>query len=835
MDLKLLPDFITETTEHLEEMDAGLLTLEKDRSDKAALDNVFRTAHSIKGNAEYIGIAGMAALSHNLENLLEILRKNPERLRDSLFEILFRVKDRLDRLLSELAKDQKESSPTQDILEALDTALSIAGGEPETDQATKASLTAELKQLLVEMARSDVREAERVRITEILSVLKTDPETDPKTRSVYEQMEEKSVNILFSDDAGDILAELNRVLDEIPRKATDEAIEETAPTTYDDETDEELYTIFIQHLQENLTVIETVRNGLLRTDDHSPLLEQFNEILESLKSSANYMDYRELVRLYERWTAELEVFREDLFLSENPEFQVFLNENIGSYINEVVRFFPQSSSGLSKFTENQENQPSGTAGSRDQAPPEKPEYETLPDPPDEVEEADDVDLNDDPEPRSAEPGRSVSQSIRVDSGKIDALMNQAGELVVSRAGFAQLLHDMIAFQHEMIETGALQSKDSKSLKDLIFKLNESILSLGRVANELQDSVMKVRMLPISRLFNRYPRLVRDLVHESGKAVRLDISGEETELDKMVIEAIADPVVHIIRNAIDHGIETVSERVESGKPETAVLKLDAYHESNHVVIEILDDGRGIDPDRIKLAAQNNFGMTAEEMDKMGRKELISLITIPGFSTSETITTTSGRGVGMDVVKSNIEKLNGTLEIDSIKGQGTRIRIKIPLTLAIIKALLVKTGADTFTIPLAAVEETLQIFESEISMIDDVEVFRLRDKVLPLLRLSDILNIEPNRHENGTVFIVVVNTGSRQTGLVVDRLLGQEETVIKPLVDYLQENSGFSGATILGDGSISLILDIYELVNLSVKQKTERKKGRKPDEGQSRTIH
>jgi two-component system, chemotaxis family, sensor kinase CheA len=416
--------------------------------------------------------------------------------------------------------------------------------------------------------------------------------------------------------------------------------------------------------------------------------------------------------------------------------------------------------------------------------------------------------------------RLVKKTLRVDSQKIDALMNQVGELVVSRAWFSQLFNEMKEFQQYLKESTRLEKKEMKQVRNLTFRLSEATVNLGRVANELQEGIMKVRMLPISHLFNRYPRLVRDLVRGTDKKVNLEIKGEETELDKMIIEEISDPLVHTIRNAVDHGIESVEKRKSLGKPDIGTVTLEAYHESNHVVIEIKDDGRGIDPKEIKNTALEKGFAAREELEHMNRKEMIALIMRPGFSTKTRVTHTSGRGVGLDVVKKNLERLNGSIEIDSKPGKQTQIRIKIPLTLAIIPALLVKVGKDLFTIPLANVEETLRIFLDETTTIEGVEVIHLRDSTLPLVRLSEIFGIQPGTSNSDNEFIVVVSTGLRRAGLVVDSLIGQEEVVIKPLVDYLQESSGFSGATILGDGRISLILDIYELVNLTINYRTRK---------------
>ena len=420
--------------------------------------------------------------------------------------------------------------------------------------------------------------------------------------------------------------------------------------------------------------------------------------------------------------------------------------------------------------------------------------------------------------------KKVQRSMRVDADKIDYLLNQVGELVVSRAYFSQLFNEIKTLQQGLLEKTDLTKHELKPLNEFSFRLGEAGVALGRVSNELQEAVMKVRMLPISQLFKRYPRLVRDLVHKSDKQVRLEVRGEETELDKMVIEEMSDPLIHIIRNAVDHGIETVSRRKHLGKPETGTLILEAYHESNHIVIEITDDGKGIDPERIKMKALEKELYSEEELDRMTPLELTRLIMVPGFSTTEKATGTSGRGVGMDVVRKNIEKLNGTLDIESQVGRQTRMRIKIPLTLAIIQALMVRVGREIFTIPLTTVEETLRIFQNEISEIEGVEVIHLRNATMPIFRLSKLFNMQEKSvsGKKDKFFMVVVGTGMQNVGLVVDELLGQEEVVIKPMADYLQAESGFSGATIIGDGAISLILDVPELIKMNTEEQISKQK-------------
>ncbi|MGB5685490.1 MAG: chemotaxis protein CheW [Candidatus Electrothrix sp.] len=419
---------------------------------------------------------------------------------------------------------------------------------------------------------------------------------------------------------------------------------------------------------------------------------------------------------------------------------------------------------------------------------------------------------------------AVRSSIRVDAEKIDYLMNQVGELVVSRAYFAQLVNEMRGLEQLLIDSSGVSKSQLKPLHEFAFRLSEAGVHLGRVSNELQEGVMKVRMLPIDQLFKRYPRLVRDLIHNTDKDVRLITKGEETELDKMVIESISDPLIHIIRNSVDHGIETVEERLRAGKPAQGSLVLEAFHESDHIVLEITDDGRGIDIQRIREKALEKRLARKEELERMSDQELTHLIMLPGFSTAEKTTKTSGRGVGMDVVKKNIEKLNGTVEIVSEKGKGTRLRIKIPLTMAIIQALMVRVGLEKFTIPLTTVEETLRVFRHEISEIEGVDVIHLRESTMPIFQLAKIYNIDRQGQEEGKMFVVVVSTGTQELGLVVDELLGQEEVVIKPLADYLRVESGFSGATILGDGGISLILDIPELVKIAKENQVVRQEQR-----------
>ncbi len=395
---------------------------------------------------------------------------------------------------------------------------------------------------------------------------------------------------------------------------------------------------------------------------------------------------------------------------------------------------------------------------------------------------------------------SIEETIRVDVGRLDDLMNLVGELVLVRNRLGQL-------------AGKIGAEVSDAA--LVDTFNNALVQFGFVTAEMQLSVMKTRMLPVQRVFNKFPRMVRDLCRDMKKEVDLVIHGEETELDKSVIEHIGDPLIHILRNSIDHGIESPDEREKAGKPRRGTVVLSAYHEGDHIVIEVSDDGKGIDPDKIAAKAIEKGVIREEDLQHMGEKDILNLIFMPGFSTAEKITDVSGRGVGMDVVKTNIEKLNGVVELNSVKGQGTTLKIKLPLTLAIIQALLVRSNNDLYAVPLASVQEIVHLEESQIYTIEQQSVIRMRDMVIPLLCLEEIFNEADKIEEEKRSYVVVIGLAEKRIGLLVTELVGQQEVVIKSLGGYLTNVPGIAGATIMGDGRVSLILDVAGVMQLSSK--------------------
>jgi len=1000
IDHALLQDFITEAGEHLEELESSLLQLESDPGNGEILNDIFRSVHSIKGAAQFVGIENISSLTHRLETLLDLARNGQLSLHQEVVDILMASKDRLAKLTEDLAEGQSEQASVDDLIAAINlhidppetsddmAAIPSSNSEPASDTGgneakhqnpldediTDEELDPELYTIFIDQLQE---KASAIRVlsedgsslannaeamSSVLDHLQTLRSAAnymgyDKLLDYYDEWILETTSALAKIESGDtpsieFIHDRLRVLEDrfpqlaqttdiakepkvTPEEPTRDDFDEVIDTIFSTETtgdpatmsdatgngasdngdyeeytedlDQELFDIFLNHLTDSIRALWQEGQRWPETSKHSESLERCASILDRLQSSANYMGYSHLRSIFAQWRDKVEASREMLasgetvsldfwddyldrivkkfpnanfsFHMDQPpaemDFEMSLetqpeadpttdvavaepelfdilsnafddtglgnadpgNDSFQSVIQEMIagradptmdHFMPAglpADSGkpspagteVPAAPSSKTKTPIATMAQQDGEPVESPPKQDST--PDEQQLAGKEKQQTVGEERGGH--KKFKQSVRVDADKIDHLMNQVGELVVSRAFFFQLFNDLRFLHQDMKEEFGLSQKQLKPLREFSFRLGEATVALGRVSNELQEGVMKVRMLPIAQLFSRYPRLVRDLVHNSNKKVRLKTRGEDTELDKMIIEAISDPLIHIIRNAVDHGFETAEERRRLNKPETGTLLLEAYHESNHIVIEVTDDGRGIDTRHIRTKALEGGFMSEEDLDRMTERELWRLIMMPGFSTAGQATQTSGRGVGMDVVKKNIEKLNGTIEIDSKLGVQTQIRIKTPLTLAIISALLVRVGDELFTIPLTAVEETIRVYGHDITTIEGIEVIHLREKTTPILRLSDLFDLRPEHMEDGKNFIVIVNTGNQHVGLVVDALIGQEEVVIKPLPDYLRQKSGFSGATIIGDGHISLILDVYELVHMTKARQSHRR--------------
>jgi two-component system chemotaxis sensor kinase CheA len=423
-------------------------------------------------------------------------------------------------------------------------------------------------------------------------------------------------------------------------------------------------------------------------------------------------------------------------------------------------------------------------------PKEKKEESPPPPPPQEKKE---------PAPRSTkkqtdkkQTEKKTSETIRIDVERVENLMNLVGEIVLDRNRILRVTADV----------------DRECRNEAVEKLIEAVTSLDRTVSDLQVAVMKLRMQPIKKIFSKFPRVVRDLARKLGKKVQLIIEGEDTELDRSILDKLEDPLIHLVRNAVDHGIEPPEERVQKGKPETGTIRLFAFHEGDHIVVGIEDDGRGIDPEKVKKKALEKGLITPEQAAQMTDKESYELLFLPGFSTAEKVSDVSGRGVGMDVVASTIHSLRGSIEIDSNLGKGTTILLKLPLTVAIIRTLMIGIKGQVYAVPLHSVVEVVRYDESLVKEVGSFKSFMLRDEVLPLFSLNELLEVEDEDEKH---FIVIVKVGERLIAVSIEALYGEEEIVIKSLGELLSDIPGIAGATIAGDGRVVLILDLNSLLS------------------------
>ena len=620
---------------------------------------------------------------------------------------------------------------------------------------------------------------------------------------------------------------------------------EGEPTEVVELTDEdrELLQIFLSAAEQYMETIQVCLVNLRKEEDIDESVEIYKKAAESLRSSAKFMGYDSILSILDR---KLQALNEH---GDSPGSISGLSDTLGGLYNELEGEITILSRSVGKVAEPVEmpsvpkpkppvepkpetRRPEPEVASttaketKAAAPPPRP---PVPDSPLE----DDVSTGGAPPPGGGDeepPGPEMPYSrktLRVETDRVDNIMNLVGELVVNRASFSQLVNNFREVYREILDLKKLDKQEMTVLRQLALEFEESTTELSRVSNELQEGVMRVRMVSINQLFARFPRMVRDLANKMGKDVNLVITGKETELDKSVIEEIGDPLIHIIRNSIDHGLEPPTERKKKGKPEQGTLSISAYHQGNQVIIEVTDDGRGMGFDKIKERMESSGEFSALETARLTERDMINYLFKPGVSMAEKVSHVSGRGVGLDIVKRNIDKLKGSIEVVTELDKGSSFIIKLPLTLAIIQALIVEIYQRVFSIPLSSVIETVQVHLDEIDTIEGHQVLRIRDKVLPLLQLSEIFRMNNGwEGENDTkekVFVVVLSAEGREVGLMVERLLGEEDIVIKSLEEYLAGTRGVSGASIMGDGTISLIIDVIELVNLAIaKERDLRKK-------------
>ncbi|QSZ26589.1 chemotaxis protein CheA [Aceticella autotrophica] len=640
--------FLQESQEHIESLNNNLLDLEKNSNDKHIIDEIFRSAHTIKGMAATMGFGNMNKLSHKMEDLLQDIRNNTIEVTDNVMEILFKCVDTLSEMVDLITEKGDDTLNVEDLINLLDNINSDKN----------------------EIAATNIK------------VTPTETEQD--------------INIYEKD-----------------------IIEEALKQGYK--------SFRIKIVIDKSCIMKSARAFIIFNE-----LEKMGSIIYSSPSIEDIED--------EKFESEFSIHLLSKFDKEYIKEKLLSISELKEIIIEEI-LFPKEMSKVEKKENN--------------------------------------------EIKNVQKNTKTTKTVRVDIERLDNLMNLVSELIIVKTRLEDIESD---------------NKNSEKAATIEY--------LERITTNLHDAVMKVRMVPVERVFSRFPRMVRDVSRELNKKITLNMYGEETEVDRTIIDEIGDPLVHLIRNSIDHGIETPEERIKIKKPETGIINLKAYHEGNNVIIEVSDDGAGIDLDKIKTKAIEKGFMSKEELNQISKDKIIKILFEPGFSTSDKISDISGRGVGLDVVKTKIEALNGDVDVITEKNKGTKFVIKLPLTLAIIQALLVKVGDEKYAFPLNSISEVVHKNINEIHKVQGKEVILYRGKVIPLIRLNEILEIE-NTGLNVDLICVILKKGENLAACIIDELIGQQEIVIKPLGKYLSNIKIVSGATILGDGQVALIIDSNNL--------------------------
>ncbi|MBQ7198049.1 MAG: chemotaxis protein CheA [Selenomonadaceae bacterium] len=701
--------FLDESHEHLQSLNDGLLGLEDNAEDLSVLNEIFRNAHTLKGMSATMGYNKIAELTHEMEDVLDMLRKEQLKVSEDIIDTLFKCVDSLEQMID-----------------------NVGNGDPE-DLIDVSGLVAKLSAILKgESAPAAAPAADAPAAAPAAPAAAPAPATAPA--KTYDLTESEKAVIQEATSSG------------------------------------------LRGIHLTVTLAETC---LLKSARSYMVMNALDEVGEVIKTIPTSEDLEQ-----EKFERSFEV------ILVSPAEESAIQEAVMS-ISEIDK----AETDIIDLTAKPEPAPAPAPVKMDKpaAPAPAPAASSAPaNAPAPAAKA--------PAPAHKAPAASsggggagaakkahASQSVRVDIDKLDTLMNLMGELVVNKVRLEQ-----IGQTHRLSE------------------LTETLEQMDRVTTDLQNIVMKVRMVPVSQVFNRFPRMVRDVTKELNKEINLTIEGEETELDRTVIDEIGDPIMHLLRNSLDHGVEMPEDRVKKGKPRVGEVKLIARHEGNNVVIMVTDDGKGIDADVIRRKAVEKGLFSQDEVERMDDSDAVRIIFLPGFSTAEKISDISGRGVGMDVVRSKIESLSGHVDVETHVNEGSVFKIKLPLTLAIIQAMLVKVQEEVYAIPLGSIDSTINIQPEEIKTVQNHEVIVLRGEIIPIIRMEQTLFV-PHVKDSDETFVVVVHAGESKAGIVVDKLIGQQEIVIKTLGNLFMGLKMFSGATVLGDGRVALILDVATMLN------------------------
>lgn len=734
-DEEILQDFLVEAGEILEQLSEQLVELESRPDDMNLLNAIFRGFHTVKGGAGFLQLNELVECCHIAENVFDILRKGERRVDSELMDV---------------------------VLEALDTVNGMFGEVRERREPTPAS--PELLAALSRLAEPGGAEAAPAPAQQVEPKPEPEPEPEPEPQAVAP-----------SAPSGDITdSEFEQLLDALGDAPAAAPSAESAAS--DEITDDEFESLLDQlHGKGQFSgTVETPASVAVASapaaapsgDDITD--DEFEALLDQLHGKGQFSGAAEAAAPVAAVAAAPAPASDDI---TDDEFESLLDQLHGK----------------GKFVPPSEPAPAPAAAAKPAAAPKTPAPAAKPAPAKAEPAAARAPAAPAAGADKAPAASEAETTVRVDTARLDEIMNMVGELVLVRNRLVRL---------------GLNSGDEA--------MSKAVSNLDVVTADLQTSVMKTRMQPIKKVFGRFPRLVRDLARNLKKEINLELVGEETDLDKNLVEALADPLVHLVRNAVDHGVETPEEREKAGKARAGRVVLSAEQEGDHILLSITDDGKGMDADILRAKAVEKGLLDKDAAERLNEFECYNLIFAPGFSTKTEISDVSGRGVGMDVVKTKISQLNGTVNVFSQKGQGSKIVIKVPLTLAIMPTLMVMLENQAFAFPLVNVNEIFHLDLSRTNVVDGQEVVIVRDKALPLFYLKRWLVPQAFHEGQREGHVVILTVGSQRIGFVVDQLVGQEEVVIKPLGKMLQGTPGMSGATITGDGRIALILDVPSML-------------------------
>jgi len=796
---ELLKDFFAEARSQVDALEQNILVLENDPGNREAVDEIFRAAHTLKGGAGTVEMSELAAFTHVVEDLLDAIRSDAVKVDEDVIDALLAGIDVIKDML-----DSRAEGP--------------ALARDVTAEKTRLASFIPAKTKGKEAAKPVARQPEAAKPA-AAAPSRPAPETGRVPATASGLTEYEVLEMREAAGADRILYVVTVDFDESNVMNTVSAIHAFAV------------------LRDQGTILKTLPDfEKLYEDVFHPTVKYFVASQKGAADLSRAMDIPDVVL-----KATVDELAVDGSVKVAPRAAA---PKAATAAAAPVIAAPAS-----------ERQPERAPA----APVVAAKAET---PAEEAEEEAPVDDHQ-AEDRATDSRKASQQAgaiLRVDSRRIDNLLNLVSETVINKATFNQIstvfgelqsgyqssqgqFRDRLKELFDELPDYLASIQAGKSIKDIkkemvekygglygtfdafegdfknnVAKFRSTAQNLGRITSELQEGVMRIRMVPISQIFSRFPRLVRDLSKSLSKKVNLVIEGEDTELDKSVIEDLLDPLMHAVRNALDHGVESPDVRKSLGKPEEGTVMLRASNEGNMIIIEISDDGKGIDIEAVKRKAVERGLIHPNKA--LTELESFNLIFEPGFSTAETVTNISGRGVGLDVVKRQIEKLNGMVTVSSQRGKGTRFTIKLPLTLAIIQGLLVKVGREIYSIPITSVIESHRIKPTDIKMIDNYEVFNVRSDVVSLLRLNRLFRIQTDE-QGDYCFVVIVGTAEKRMGLMVDSLIGEEDVVIKPLRDQFTNSPGIAGASILGDGSVCLIIDVSQLLELGQKKELEER--------------